>query len=68
MTIQFSKNYYSPIKVLCDKSKISQVFQNLIVNAVNYSENKSTVSIRFINLGKILIEIEDEGIGIGKTS
>ena len=65
VTIQFSKNYDSPIKVLCDKSKISQVFQNLIVNAVNYSENKSTVSIRFINLGKnILIEIEDEGIGI----
>lgn len=67
VTIQFSKNYDSPIKVLCDKSKISQVFQNLIVNAVNYSENKSTVSIRFINLGKnILIEIEDEGIGINE--
>ena len=34
----------------------------MIVNAVNYSENKSKVSIRFINLGKnILIEIEDEG-------
>ena len=65
VTIQFSKNYDSPINVLCDKSKISQVFQNLIVNAVNYSENKSIVSIRFINLGKnILIEIEDEGIGI----
>ena len=65
VTIQFSKNYDSAINVLCDKSKISQVFQNLIVNAVNYSENKSIVSIRFINLGKnILIEIEDEGIGI----
>ena len=65
VTVQFSKNYDSPIKVLCDKSKISQVFQNLIVNAVNYSENNSTVSIRFINLGKnVLIEIEDEGIGI----
>lgn len=65
VTIKFSKNYDNPIKVLCDKSKISQVFQNLIVNAVNYSENNSTVSIRFINLGKnILIEIEDEGIGI----
>ena len=35
------------------------------MNAVNYSENNSIVSIRFINLGKnILIEIEDEGIGI----
>ena len=65
VTVQFSKNYDSPIKVLCDKSKISQVFQNLIVNAVNYSENNSKVSIRFINLGKnVLIEIEDEGIGI----
>ena len=65
VTVQFSKNYDSPIKVLCDKSKISQVFQNLIVNAVNYSENNSRVSIRFINLGKnVLIEIEDEGIGI----
>ena len=65
VTIQFSKNYDSAINELCDKSKISQVFQNLIVNAVNYSENNSIVSIRFINLGKnILIEIEDEGIGI----
>ncbi len=65
VTLKFSKSYDSPVKVLCDKSKISQVFQNLIVNAINYSEKKSTVSIRFINLGKnILVEVEDEGIGI----
>ena len=35
---------------------------------VNYS-GMSTVSIRFINLGKnILIEIEDEGIGFMKNT
>ena len=63
--IEFSKSYDSPIKVMCDKSKIGQVFQNLIMNAVNYSEPESKVVIRFINLDKnILIEVEDDGIGI----
>jgi len=63
--IEFSKSYDSPIKVMCDRSKIGQVFQNLIMNAINYSEPESKVVIRFINLNKnILVEIEDDGIGI----
>ena len=63
--LKFAKTYDKPIMVQCDKSKIGQVIQNLVNNAINYSDPKCEVVIRFINVdSNLLIEIEDNGPGI----
>lgn len=64
--LKFAKSYKKPIMVKCDKSKIGQVMQNLVNNAINYSDPKCEVVIRFINVdSNLLIEVEDNGPGIG---
>lgn len=55
------------IIVQADKQKIEQVIYNLISNAVNYSENEKTVTIKVINNpDNIRVEIIDKGKGIDK--
>ncbi len=64
----FAQDYDRPILVRCDKSKMGQVFQNLVMNAINYSEEKSDIKIRFSNVGaNILVEVEDNGLGIEES-
>ena len=65
--LSFAKDYDNPISVSCDKDKIGQVVQNLLMNAITYSEKNSKVIIRFTDVeSNLLIEIEDNGLGINE--
>jgi two-component system phosphate regulon sensor histidine kinase PhoR len=56
-----------PIYVFADRFRIRQVIVNLIVNSVKYGKEYGETKIRFYDVGdNILIEIADNGIGIGK--
>ncbi len=56
---------HQPIKVVGDIQKIQQVLINLIVNAINYSNPKTEVTIEFENFeDKIQVSIKDQGVGI----
>ena len=66
-TLKFAKNYVNEILVSCDKDKIGQVIQNLVINAIKYSDSGTEVVIRFTDVEtNILIEIEDNGPGINE--
>ena len=65
ITLKFAKNYVNEILVSCDKDKIGQVIQNLVINAIKYSDPGTDVVVRFTDVEtNILIEIEDNGPGI----
>lgn len=65
--IKFNKTYDKPIMVECDSGRISQVFTNLINNAVNYGSEGGHVDVRFFDFDKhILVEVADDGIGIAE--
>jgi two-component system phosphate regulon sensor histidine kinase PhoR len=54
--------------VHADRFRISQVLLNLIENAIFYSPDKTKIDIRFFDLEKkIMVEIEDDGRGIGEA-
>jgi len=53
------------IEVLCDAARIEQVLDNLLVNAIKYSDDKKKVKIIVEELeGKVQISIADNGFGI----
>ncbi len=57
----------SPFWVMADKHYIGQVLVNLIVNSIRYGKEEGTTRIKFRDmLDKILIEVEDNGVGISK--
>ena len=65
ITLRFAENYLNDILVSCDKDKIGQVMQNLIINAIKYSDPDTELVVRFTDVERnILIEIEDNGPGI----
>jgi two-component system phosphate regulon sensor histidine kinase PhoR len=67
ISLKFAENYLNPIIVKCDRDKIGQVIQNLVVNAINYSDAGSEIIIRFLDIeSNILIEVEDNGLGINQ--
>ena len=67
ISISYGDNYDNPIMVKCDSDRIAQVMQNLIINAINYSDPDTEVVVRFTNIERnILIEIEDNGPGIAE--
>lgn len=55
-----------PFSVVADRERISQVFTNLIANAIKYGKENGTIEASFYSVeGKnILIEISDDGYGI----
>ncbi len=63
--LKFNKNY-QPIFVKADKDKIAQVLINLITNAIAYSDDNETITVRFHNINKntLLVEVADNGLGI----
>lgn len=51
--------------ISCDPDKIREVFDNLISNAIKYTENKGTVRVCAKNVKTgVEISVEDTGIGI----
>jgi PAS domain S-box-containing protein len=54
-----------PATVFIDNEKMWRVVSNLIANAVKFSPHKAIIAIRLKeNPGHIVIEVEDQGIGI----
>ncbi len=67
ITLKFTK-FYSPITVMGDRSKIAQVFTNLISNSISYGNEKGTTIIRFYVVDDLVtVEISDNGPGIDET-
>lgn len=66
VSVRLKNKTQRPIKVLCDTERIKQVFTNLIVNGVNYSnDDNGFVEVSFSDVGDLLmIEITDNGVGI----
>jgi two-component system phosphate regulon sensor histidine kinase PhoR len=65
-----------PLLVVGDRDELTQVFQNLIHNAIKYGREKSTVHVSFgrgesgsrREGGQIFVAIEDEGEGIPREA
>jgi len=70
-TITSHNFVFKPAKaiwVIADRDKISQVFNNLISNAVKYSPAGSNIYINCEMTGnKVQIGVRDEGMGISQT-
>lgn len=67
ITVKGSDNLPSPFWVQADKHYIGQVFVNLIINSIRYGKEGGQTRIHFRDmLDRILVEVEDNGLGIGK--
>jgi len=59
--------FEQPVIINADKLRIHQVLSNLIVNSINYGRKKGETIVNLYDLdNRILIEVKDDGIGIGK--
>lgn len=67
IALKFNAKYEKPIYVSCDKEKIVQVLNNLIINSINYGVENGRTDIRFFDMeDKILVEVADTGLGIAQ--
>lgn len=67
ITIKGADNLPSPFWVQADKHYIGQVLVNLIINAIHYGKEGGVIRVHFRDLlDKILVEVEDNGLGIAK--
>ncbi len=65
----FTFEYKEDIFVKADELKITQVFYNMLVNAIHYSTNDLHIRVRQISTDTaVKIEVEDQGEGIGEES
>jgi signal transduction histidine kinase/Na+/proline symporter len=65
--VDFIINAKEPIKLQCDKYYISQLLDNLILNAIRYGQNslvEVTINIIGENRDFLELSIKDDGIGI----
>ena len=66
--VKGADNLPSRCWVSADKFYIGQVLENLIVNSIRYGKQNGTTKITCRDmLDKVLIEVEDDGIGIAKS-
>lgn len=65
INIEIIKHYDKSFNVKADKEFISQVYINLLANAIKYNNENGNIKIEFFEMGNnILIEVTDNGIGI----
>ena len=65
--IEFKQGADLPFKVSADIDLISEVFNNLIVNAIKYGKLNGLIKVSLYDMDKnILIEVTDNGIGIAE--
>lgn len=56
------------IKVSCDRTRLSEVLQNLIGNAIKFTPDGGSVSVRLIKVaGMMKVQVSDTGPGISKS-
>lgn len=68
ITVKGADSLPSRFWVSADKFYIGQVFENLIINSIRYGKEGGHTKISFRDmLDKVLIEVEDDGIGIAKS-
>lgn len=66
ITLKFKEDY-DRVMVKADRSRISQVLTNLLVNSINYGNPEGKTTIRFYEIdGSIMIEVADNGLGIAE--
>jgi two-component system, OmpR family, phosphate regulon sensor histidine kinase PhoR len=66
ISLRFRGEFRS-VKVFADKERIRQVFTNLVTNSIKYGKENGETEIRFHDMeDQILVEVADNGIGIGK--
>ncbi len=67
IVVKGAENIPSPFWVMADKHFIGQVLVNLLINTVRYGKEGGLTKVSFRDLiDRILIEVEDNGVGIGK--
>ena len=67
IVVKGSENIPSPFWVMADKHFIGQVMVNLLINSIRYGKEGGLTKVSFRDLlDRILIEVEDNGVGIGK--
>ncbi|MFN5983068.1 MAG: sensor histidine kinase [Fluviicola sp.] len=65
ITLTFTKEHSKEKWVLADRSRISQVFINLIANSIFYGKENGRTEIRFYIVDDLItIEVADDGPGI----
>jgi signal transduction histidine kinase len=69
INIIYLENEYSKIYCIGDQLKIKQVLINFINNALKFSENNTTITIKLeINNNLAKFSVKDQGIGISKEN
>lgn len=67
LSVKGADSLPSQFWVSADKHFVGQVLVNLIINSIHYGKEGGSTRIKFRDmLDKILIEVEDTGVGIGK--
>ena len=63
-----SQALIGPFLVQADAQRFTQIFKNLIRNAINYSDENKTISITFCKEGDMIcISVSDKGNGIEES-
>ncbi|MDQ3099026.1 MAG: HAMP domain-containing histidine kinase [bacterium] len=64
-TIQIQPNETGAYQVIADESRLEKLFSNLLVNAIKYSPQGSTITVNLIEEADFyLVSVKDEGVGI----
>jgi two-component system phosphate regulon sensor histidine kinase PhoR len=67
INLKFKETADNTFFVMADKTRIAQVLNNLVSNAIKYGSPQGNVSVGFFReQNKILTEITDDGMGISK--
>ena len=68
ITLGFKNSINNVIMVNANREKIYNVLSNLVINSIKYGKENGQTSIEIMDMDKnLLIEVEDNGIGIDKN-